>query len=349
MESRWQLKDMKTSKTTTIEWLCSAAVRNLSDLEQSNLASVRLRTAVGIKATLASGRKNILSDGFSNYRADVIVVGKLDYINDPSRASRWLARIQSLKVAGAKIIVDYTDHHMAKQSPAGFFYRDAIALADTIVASSHKLCEHILVSTGRQAVMIDDPIEIPVTQPRVRNNATKTALWFGHASNLPYLFDYLRERYVSNSARRLIVMTNQHPLPEAYIKSLEIPNLSSLEINVIPWSANDMITAANLADICLLPAGMMDPRKSGASSNRLLTALALGLPTAADMLDSYAPLSAYFMDLRDTDLDRMLDEPESLFPKVQDAQQLIASEHTIPAAMQRWSRLLLAEKEFAAT
>ncbi len=338
----------ETMAKTTIEWLCAAPAKNLQELEQSNLASVRLRTAVGIKAAHALGIRNMLSDGRASGAAQLAVVGKIDYVSDPARPARWLQRLRQLKAGGAHVIVDYTDHHLSTQSPAADFYRDALALADTILASSLKLCEHVLAHTGRQAVMIDDPIEVAVQPPVARDHARKTLLWFGHATNLPYLFEFLLDRYRSTVERRLIVMTNLHPLPDPYVPALNAPHLQKLEINVVPWSIKDMVTAASLSDLCIIPAGIADPRKSGASSNRLLTALALGLPTAADMLDSYAPLGAYFTDLRDADLDHMLDEPEILFPAVRDAQQLIAREHTIAAAQQRWSQLL-GQQENAAT
>lgn len=324
----------------TIEWLCSVPARNLQDLESSNLASVRLRTAVGIKAALGLGIKNVLSDGRDSGPAQLAVVGKIDCVTDPGRSARWLQRLRQLKARGARIVVDYTDHHLSAQTPTADFYREALALADTILASSLKLCEHVLAHTGRQAIMIDDPIEVAVQAPTARAHARKTMLWFGHASNLPYLFEFLLDRYRSTVERRLIVMTNLHPLPEPYVQALNAPHLQNLEINVIPWSLQDMLTAASLSDVCIIPAGVADPRKSGASANRLLTALAMGLPTAADLLDSYAPLGAYFADLRTTDLDLLLDNAEVCFPAIRDAQQVIARDHTMAAARQRWGQLL---------
>lgn len=325
---------------TTIEWLCATPAKRLQDLQQSNLASVRLRTAVGIQAGNAIGLRYLLSDGGTNFPAQMAVVGKIDYVSDPTRPARWLKRLKELKTRGASVMVDYTDHHLSAQTPAAAFYREALALADTILTSSAKLCEHVLHHTGRQAVILDDPIEVSLQTPIARNNSRKTLLWFGHASNLPYLIDYLLTRYRSNGNHRLIVMTNLHPLPDQYVESLHAPHLTSLDIHVIPWSITDMLTAARLSDLCIIPAGVFDPRKSGASANRLLTALALGLPTAADMLASYVPFSSYFTDLQHANLDRLLETPEQHFPAVIQAQKLIANEHTMTAAQMRWQQLL---------
>lgn len=330
----------KDMNIPTIEWLCSAPAKRLQDLEQSNLASVRLRTAVGIQAANAIRIRNFLSDGHLNIAPQLAVVGKIDYVTDPSRVDRWLDRLRNLKSAGASVIVDYTDHHLSAQTPAADFYRDALLMADTILTSSTKLCEHVLRHTGRQTVMIDDPIEVAIQSPFPRKDPFKTLLWFGHASNLPYLMEFLLTRYHSNAHRRLIVMTNLQPLPEHFVQALNTPHLKSLEINVIPWSIKDMLTAARLSDLCIIPAGIADPRKSGASSNRLLTALALGLPTAADMLESYAPFANFFTDLRHASLEHMLEKPEIFYSKVKDAQQVISRAHTIPAARDHWKKLL---------
>jgi hypothetical protein len=331
---------MKLKKNSTIEWLCAVPARSLHDLEQSNLASVRLRTTVGIRSALSLGYKSILSDGRETQSAQAVVVNKLDFVTDPTRPGRWLQRLRQLKAGGTRVIVDYTDHHMATESPAAGFYREAIALCDTIVASSNRLCEHIAVHTGRKAVMIDDPIEVALQTPTARSNQTRTALWFGHATNLPYLFDFLVNRYESHAERRLILMTNLHPLPEQYLSLLDVPQLKKLEISIVPWSTKDLLTAASLSDFCLLPAGVSDPRKSGASSNRLLTALAMGLPTAADLLDSYLPFSDYFSDLARVDINVLFDDPERFFPRVQAAQRHISKDHTIKGAQLRWAELL---------
>lgn len=324
----------------TIEWLCATPAKRLQDLQQSNLASVRLRTAVGIQAGNALGLRHLLSDGRTNFPAQMAVVGKIDYVSDPARPARWLQRLKDLKTRGASVMIDYTDHHLSGQTPAAAFYRDALPLADTILASSARLGEYLLQHTGRKAVILDDPIEVSLQSPRARNNPIKTILWFGHASNLPYLFDYLLTRYRANGKHRLIMMTNLHPLPDQYVQALNAPHLAALDIHVIPWSISDMLTASRLSDLCIIPAGVADPRKSGASANRLLTALALGLPTAADPLDSYMPFANSFIDLQQADLDSMLETPELHFPSVIEAQQLIANQHTMVAAQMRWQQVL---------
>ncbi len=331
---------MRKKERKTIEWLCAVPARSLQDLEDSNLASVRLRTALGIKSAQALGHESFVSDAKIDQVVDAVIVGKLDYITDSARPARWLKRLKTLKQRGTQIIVDYTDHHMVTNSPAANFYKEVINLSDLVITSSKKLSEHIRTHTGKKTIILDDPIEVPICKPITRKNGIKTALWFGHASNLPYLFDYLVNHYKSRANRRLIVMTNLHPLPENYIALLDAANLINLEILVVPWNKKDLQTAASISDFALIPAGIDDPRKSGASSNRLLTSLAMGLPTLADQLDSYTSLKSYFADIKTTNIDDMFDNPEHWFEKVESAQRIIDRNNTVQSAERRWRQAI---------
>jgi hypothetical protein len=127
---------------------------------------------------------------------------------------------------------------------------------------------------------------------------------------------------------------------------LDRPNLDNLEINVVPWSIDDMIQAAHLADMCWIPAGVTDPLKSGASSNRLLTALALGLPTAADPLDSYLSFSNTYMNLQSNEIMNAIKNPEPLFEKVKIAQNVISKNYTDEKIRQKWASMI-EEEQFA--
>ncbi len=331
---------MKKTTKISVEWLCAAKAKNLADLDSSNLASVRLRTAIGYRATQSTGFKAIVSDKQFANDVDIIVVGKLDYVSDPYRAKHWYKRIEEQKARGARILIDYTDHHLVSESPAKDFYKKSIQIADLVITPSNWLRQQIKINLNKEVRLIPDPVEVPICKPVKKNNGIKTALWFGHATNLPYLFEYLVNRYCSKAKRKLIIMTNLHPLPSQYTELLDLPHLSNLEINVVPWSKADLPLAAQISDFCLLPAGVDDVRKKGASSNRLLTSLALGLPTVAHSLDSYLPFSRYFSDLHNANLDDFFDEPEKSFPAVEHAQHVILAEHTLEMAQSQWKNLL---------
>lgn len=333
---------------TTIEWLCALPGARIEDLPDSNLASVRLRTAVGIKVVADQGWQTRLSDGDGPSDADIIIVGKIDCVTDPGRLDRWVARLQNAKHKGTRIIIDYTDHHLAGNTKTTLFYQKAMALADSVVCSSETLAAAVRERFFGNIEVIEDPIEVEITEPIAKPLRPLTALWFGHASNLGYLIDYLETGLPKDRPLRLIVMTNAHPLPVAIARRLESPEFSQLDVHVIPWSLHDMQTAASLADFYLLPAGIHDPRKIGASSNRLLTAFALGLPVAADLLPSYLPFRDQFASLRSSELTSMMASPEGWHPKVTEAQKTISTKFTREAIGAQWLDYLIAQRSLQA-
>jgi hypothetical protein len=322
-----------------IEWLVPLITEEISTLKACNVASIRLRAAVGATAAKESGCTNQFPDGYAAPSPQVIVVGKIDNISDPNRAERWINRLISKK-SSAKIIVDYTDHHLARNTENARFYRAALDLCDHVICSSRMLVQNLASHYNGPTSIIEDPIEVPILAPRKKGNTVPTALWFGHGSNLPYLIDFLCNGYSYSNPARLIAMTNLYPLPEELTTILNRPNLDNLEINIVPWSRDEMIQAAHLADMCWIPAGVTDPLKSGASSNRLLTALALGLPTAADPLDSYQSFSNIYMNLRSNEIMSAITNPAPLFEKVKIAQNVISRNYTDEKIRQKWASMI---------
>lgn len=330
-----------------IEWLCPLPNCSIRDLQQSNLASIRIRTAVGAQTAQENGFKIAFSDGQRPTNADLVIVGKIDYVSDIERPARWLAHLRTARKQGARIVIDYTDHHLAVDSPVARFYKAALALANTVVCSSQTLADHLADYVSCKRIIIEDPIEVSIRAPKNRKSETLTAFWFGHASNLPYLINYLRNDFRPERPLRLILMTNAYPLPQKFTDQLSCPELDSVEINVVPWSLDNMVEVAAISDFCLLPAGLDDPRKNGASSNRLLTALALGLPVAADLLPSYEPFRSSFAHLRSEETQRLLDNPTHYFTRVEDAQTIIRGKFTKTAIAADW--LALIEAAFTST
>lgn len=323
-----------------IEWLSPGYFKSPNDLCSSSLASIRLRTAVAAVAAQENGYAVRISDGQPSSFANLLIVGKIDYRSDPKRPDRWLTRLRTAKGHGARIGVDYTDHHLATNSPAAQFYKTALALADVIVCSSEMLGEHVEKYAKCRIVIIEDPIEVKVLPPKKKDGEIPTALWFGHASNLLYLINYLRDDFKISQPMKLILMTNAYPFPKDLISQLDIPKLNALDVHVVPWSLNDLEKLAEISDFAMLPTGIFDPRKNGASSNRLLTSLALGLPVATDFLPSYLAFKDYFSNLRDKDFEVLVTKPYHQFDRVEDAQKLIKSRYMKENMAIQWLKLI---------
>jgi hypothetical protein len=98
---------------------------------------------------------------------------------------------------------------------------------------------------------------------------------------------------------------------------------STIRLDLANWSLQNMINASKASQCCLIPSDLNDSRKSGASSNRLITAFALGLPVSADVLESYAPYSDYFHHIRETPLSVFIKNFTFYEKKIEIAQQII--------------------------
>jgi hypothetical protein len=113
-----------------------------------------------------------------------------------------------------------------------------------------------------------------------------------------------------------------------------------VEIQFCPWSIDNMIHTARLADACVIPSDPADPRKNGASANRLISALSLGLPVAADLLDSYREFAEHFIDLRSEGFHRLLANPLKYRDMVLRAQGGVLSRFSTGTIGRRWVAVL---------
>lgn len=325
-----------------VEMLCAVPQCSLLQLRSSPMASMRLRLAVCAEVAEKNKIKVKFTDGSitSPLAASIIFVGKIDVVSDTERINRWCRYLDSMVKNGSRIIIDYTDNHLDIQTLATSFYQYALPLADTILCSSERLAVDIRGKYQARVIIIEDPVEIPLQKPKTSEKAVRTALWFGHGSNLRYLIEYLEKDYPRDSELRLILMSNLSSLPIEYATLLNDKSFDSLEVNVLPWRLDDMISAAKIADFCLLPAGLNDLRKVGASSNRLLTAFALGLPVAADVLPSYEKYKQFFLNIRGNETIELFTNPEKFHPNVMTMQKKISEKYTMAAMSNKWLSLL---------
>ncbi len=325
-----------------VQWLISSRDPSLAALASSNLASIRLRSVVSMRAAM-DGSVTSSADREADRETEILVVGKVDAVTDVNRPARWLSYMQQAKDRNCKIIIDYTDHHIDGKPVMRDFYLAALNLADHVTTSSPKLAKNIGATWKGGVTVIEDPIEVSFIPPKTERTPQLTALWFGHASNLQYLFDFIKSGLSLQEPLRLIVMTNffDQKIFDQQMKAAP----KNLEMVVVPWSLQDMQTVAGICDFCIIPAGMNDVRKNGVSSNRLLTALALGLPTAADKVDSYLAFSEYFTDIRSKELEQFISHPHQQSDLVKKAQSRIAKTHTIEAIGHQWLMLFASQSQ----
>lgn len=292
-------------------WLVSNLVTNqIDEVLNTELASSRLRAGVALRAFQQAGVELLpLNLKDSKRTPDVAFVSKFvpdsgsgRYYQDGGvRHAAWVEALKRIKSTGGRVAVDYTDHHLVSQDARGAFYREIVGLVDAMVVPSEKMQRNLASVWRGPSTIIPEPIEVPITPPKARlapENAAPVALWFGHNSNLPYLFDFIARQAAQLPRMDYLILTNG--IDQNALKRAAQTGHPLARYQLAKWSVPVMIEAAKLADVALIPSDASDPRKNGVSNGRLLTALALGLPVAAERLESYLPYEAFFTDIRDS-------------------------------------------------
>ena len=321
-----------------IHWLIPGNYNSVEDLSKSNLASIRMRA--GLVGRHAHDIQVEFSAGdHINTKADIVVVGKIggDCLN--GRGNLWIKQLSEVKKQSKKIILDYTDHHLESSStPMGVFYKNVLPFIDKAVVPSTRISHSLMQFLDKEITVIEDPIEIQITPPKnLPPSDEMTLLWFGHATNTSYLVNYLQNNSLCDADFRLIVLSNGPGLE--ILNSLQQHFRSTIRLDFAEWSLQNMINASLVSHGCLIPSDLNDSKKAGASSNRLITAFALGLPVSADVLDSYAPFADYFHNIRDTPLSEFNKQLASYAKKIEFAQDVVVPMFSQGILAQKWKSL----------
>jgi SAM-dependent methyltransferase len=309
----------------------------------SDLASARYRVLIPAQQLARLGHQvQIGSPGPGGWPPAVrdaavegLVVSKsFDAINED------LAR--AMKARGVRVVVDYCDDHFAHPQ-LGPHYRNLAVLADTIVAATPAMAEAVRANTGREAIVITDPVEGPRGMPAFapRLPALRIA-WFGHPTNVNGLLAKSAE--LAQLAERFPVHLKVVTTPAPEIAS-RVAALSGSDARVraelVPWSLESTWKTLAGCDLAWIPVEEA-AQKAVKSPNRMLEALWAGKPVVADAMPGYQP----FADLMPVGqglvagATALLDDPAGAEKRVAQAQRRIAREHSGFACGNAWARAL---------
>lgn len=312
-----------------IHWLAPQPFENIHALYATPLASLRLR-AGALLSVLPQGA--LLTAGpHIPAQAQVCVVGKIGVGDLAQRQTQWLHEIQAFQ---GKVVLDFTDDHVSSPSSMSAFYLQALHHTDWAVCASTLLKARLAQVYPGPIHVIADAIECPLIPPKPKPSPPLQLLWFGHTTNLPTLIDFLPS---IDQPASLHILTNASGVQQ--IKSMPA---QATHLTLAPglWSTQAMVKTALRCHLCIIPVGMDNLKKAGVSSNRLLTALALGLPTCADKVDSYLPFKDSFGDLRSSEFADMLAAPTLWHERVQQAQDQVLPKYAFQALGKQWLDLL---------
>ena len=275
-----------------IHWLVPHKLKNSDDISYSNLASIRLRAGLFNQPIFKTYKVNFNESISNSNEIDFLFVGKFAADRE-DLFDKWHDYIENHRKLGKKIYFDYTDNHLDFATLPGKFYNASINKDDSIITSSKKLKTH-LADKFKKVTVIEDPIEIEIQ--KIKKNNSKRFLFFGHPTNLKYLFEKI-PFWDQSKNYDLVIQTSDVGLNLIQEQSKYIQKPPNLNIHLQRWSIENMVQEANLSAGVIIPGDINDKRKNGVSHNRLITAFSLGLPVAATKYDSYLEFDNQFADI----------------------------------------------------
>ena len=319
----------------SIHWLVPYKVKEPNSISLSNIASIRLRTALFNLPIFNEYKLSINESVDDVNNIDYLFISKIPG-NREDLMNNWLKIINNHRDNNKKVFFDYTDNHLGTQSLAGEFYKESLQYDDQIITSSEKLKKH-LATDYKNIKIIEDPLEIEIQ--KVKKNKDSSFLFFGHPTNLKYLFNLINNWH-SKIQSNLIIQTSKIGIDEIRNQSQHISKPPNLNIQFQLWSVENMLKASENVSGVIIPGDINDERKNGVSHNRLITAFALGHPVAATRYQSYLEFDNQFVDIdNQTEFENFLKNPSLYSSRVEMAQKRVKN-YTKENIAKKWLNLI---------
>ena len=312
----------------------------LTDLSSSVAASVRLRLALAYEAASSSGISVSAGDVCPS-NTSIALVGKIGTFQINQRAPFWLKQLDALRFQKRRVIIDYTDHHLLSNGKMTPFYHAALANHNEVVTCEQYLSaelESFLSQVTCHTIWDAQEYEIrppnPITAAAAGTKQYR-GLWFGHDSNAGFLAKFLDDHEEQLASHTLVIVSNSRSVET--LKNYSFRSPPRTEIVFYNWSKDMLWRASKDLDYCVIPSDSTTVKRY-ASSNRLVTALTLGLPTLAEPLPSYEPFLAYFTAMRGAA--EFLSNPREFTTKAARFQQAEADKFKKEILINEWANLL---------
>ena len=248
--------------------------------------------------------------------------------------------VSAMRARGVRIVADYCDDHFERPD-IGPWFTQLARIADVVVASTEAMAESVRRHSGRDAVVITDPVEGPRGVPRFEPKLPALrVLWFGHPTNLPSLANRAGE--LRELAARVPVSLEILTAPDAYaqqlVAQLAAQDPARIAVRITTWSLEATWKALEAADVVWIPVADA-PGKAVKSPNRLVESLWAGRLVVADAIPAYQP----FVDLVPigtglaAGVERALADPRGSEERIRQAQRRIAREHSAFECGRRWA------------
>lgn len=242
---------------------------------------------------------------------------------------------------GGRVVADYCDDHF--QHPQyGAWYRDLAKLATEVVAATPAMAEAVRQHTGRDALVITDPVEGRRGEPKFAPRLPAVRLlWFGSPTNLVS---------VAAGAQALSDLAQHVPIDLTIVSELS-PDLDRLVVDLAAldparitaraqaWSLEATWNALEACDAVWIPVSA-DAKNAVKSPNRLTESIWAGRLVIADPMPAYLP----FADVvpvgqgLNAAMRAALADPASVEAKLREAQRRVARLHSPYECGRQWLR-----------
>jgi len=260
------------------------------------LASARLRAGVASTFALRAGHRNVFLNGddpaaVGSVDLDAIDLCVVTKFFGTSSGRQWLDVLGRLVKNKRKVLVDICEYPFVAKKNAAIsdFYNKALPYCDVMTVNSTRMQELMAPHLGRKPLVIEDAILEAVQKPQFAPGKVLKLLWFGHPTNFKYLAALIPS---------LKIFSQQQKCQLTIVSSAELKDKVPLvdkrlsahfSTRFMAWGFLSQREALADCDLVLIPGDPADPRKSGASSNRIAETLQAGRFPVAAALGSYLP------------------------------------------------------------
>lgn len=260
------------------------------------LASARLRAGVASTFALRAGHRNVFLNGddpaaVGSVDLDAIDLCVVTKFFGTSNSRLWLDVLGRLVKNKRKVLVDICEYPFVAKKNAAIsdFYNKALPYCDVMTVNSTRMQELMAPHLGRKPQVIEDAILEPVQKPQFAPGKVLKLLWFGHPTNFKYLAALIPSLKTFSQQQKCQLTIVSSPELKDKVPQVDKKLSAHFSTRFMAWSFLSQREALADCDLVLIPGDPADPRKSGASSNRIAETLQAGRFPVAAALGSYLP------------------------------------------------------------
>ena len=307
----------------------------------SELASARYRALIPARQLARLGHDvAIASPTAAGWPANLLDTPRDVLVISKSFHQENEALAQSARERGMRVVVDFCDDYFDDERFAGHFRR-LTEVAHQVVASTPEMAQSVTRHTGREALVIGDPIEGPRREPAFAPRFPMLrVVWFGHTGSIDGLAAKGGEllALAQRMPVRLTVVTKPTPEVKQLLADIGRQSAGNLEIRLMTWGVEATWKALEDSDLAWIPSSAQ-AYKAVKSANRLTESLWAGRAVVADALPAYQP----FADLMPIGVPlheavpRLLQDKD-VEARIKQAQRRIAAEYSDLRIGRAWAR-----------